>query len=163
MTEPVGNGGTEFNRADQHKHMEFVQAIVARLANNSFLMKGWALTVSAAILGYAISHFNWGVALLGLLPVLAFWFLDSYYLRQERMFRCLHRDVAAGVVRDFDLSPKSYEDEVSWLRTARSVSLWPFYGSLLMAALLVLVIATQHKQPAEHPGPHPWHRHSKAL
>lgn len=27
------------------KHLEFIQAIVTRLANNSFLLKGWALTV----------------------------------------------------------------------------------------------------------------------
>ena len=30
------------------KHLELIQAVITRLANNSFLMKGWALTVTGA-------------------------------------------------------------------------------------------------------------------
>src|SRR5688572_16361539 len=82
------------NQADRHKHMDYVQAVIARLATNSFLMKGWALTVSAGLFGYAIAKASWPIALLGFLPSIGFWFLDSYYLRQERLFRCLYREVA---------------------------------------------------------------------
>jgi hypothetical protein len=36
------------------KHLEFLQAVIARLATDSFLMKGWALTVSASLTSSAI-------------------------------------------------------------------------------------------------------------
>jgi hypothetical protein len=29
------------------KHLEFIQGVIARLANNSFLLKGWSVTLVA--------------------------------------------------------------------------------------------------------------------
>jgi hypothetical protein len=63
------------------KHLEFVQAVIARQASNSFLLKGWALTVAAAFFGFVATQLHWEVALVALLPVIVFWFLDAYYLR----------------------------------------------------------------------------------
>jgi hypothetical protein len=153
------------DQADLHKHLEFVQAIVARLANNSFLMKGWALTVAAALFGYAAAHLSWEVGALGFLPPAAFWFLDSYYLRQERMFRFLYRDVAAGQVRDFSLDVSPYRAEVSRWKTFKSETLRWFYGFILVVAVAVVTavaIAAAYKQPAAHQEHHPWPHHSRA-
>jgi hypothetical protein len=36
------------------KHLEFIQAVITRLANDSFLRKGWALTVAGAFYGFAV-------------------------------------------------------------------------------------------------------------
>ncbi len=37
---------------DSHvKHLEMIQSVVARLGNNAFLIKGWAITVAAAFVG----------------------------------------------------------------------------------------------------------------
>lgn len=35
------------------KHLEFIQTVIGRLSTNAFLMKGWALTVSAAFFGFS--------------------------------------------------------------------------------------------------------------
>src|SRR5215217_1614499 len=67
----------------QIKHLEFIQAVINRLANNSFFMKGWALTVAGLIFGFAAEQRSWGIAAAGLLPVVAFWGLDAFFLRQE--------------------------------------------------------------------------------
>src|SRR5260370_2484401 len=75
------------------KHLEFIQSVISRLATNSFLAKGWALTVSGVLDGFAVNHLNPWIALVGLVPVLAFWLLDAYFLRVERLFRCLYEDV----------------------------------------------------------------------
>ena len=32
------------------KHLEFIQGVVNRLGGNSFLLKGWSMTVLAAVL-----------------------------------------------------------------------------------------------------------------
>ncbi len=63
------------------KHLEFIQAVIARLAGNSFLIKGWALTVTGAFYGFAVHGSDWRLAALGLLPALTFWGLDGYFLR----------------------------------------------------------------------------------
>src|SRR6266511_2455864 len=74
----------------QVKHLEFIQAVIGRLANNSFLMKGWALTVAGLIFGFTSKRGSWRIAAAAFLPVAAFWGLDAYFLRQERLFRRLY-------------------------------------------------------------------------
>jgi hypothetical protein len=33
---------------DKIKHLEMIQAVISRLANNSFLLKGWSITLVSA-------------------------------------------------------------------------------------------------------------------
>lgn len=74
------------------KHLEMLQQIISRMANNSFLIKGWSLTLISAILTFStatkdITQSNmYFVLLIALLPALAFWYLDAYFLRQERLY-----------------------------------------------------------------------------
>jgi hypothetical protein len=75
------------------KHLEMIQGVIARLGGNSFLVKGWAVTVSGAFMGFAITGKEWELAAAGLLPVALFWWLDGYFLRAERLFRGLHEAV----------------------------------------------------------------------
>jgi hypothetical protein len=63
-----GTPSDEFYHSDNHKHMDYVQAVIARLANNSFLMKGWALTISSATLGFAVTQKHFGLAPAALVP-----------------------------------------------------------------------------------------------
>lgn len=130
----------EINRADWHKHMDYVQAIIARLANNSFVMKGWALTLTSALLGFAATRGDALLAFLALVAVLAFWFLDAYFLRQERAFRLMFADVAAKKVAGFNLNPAPYAKQVKWWPVLRSVSLGVFYGALLILSLVLATI-----------------------
>ncbi len=131
---------SEIDRADWHKHMDYVQAIIARLANNSFVMKGWALTLTSALLGFAATRGDALLAFLALVAVLAFWFLDAYFLRQERAFRLMFADVAAKTVTGFTLNPVTYAKQIKWWPTLRSVSLSVFYGALLILSLALAII-----------------------
>lgn len=72
------------------KHMEMIQAVIARAAGNSFLIKGWALTLTGAFLGFGVNKSSPGLAAAAFLPILVFWLLDTYYLRMERLFRELY-------------------------------------------------------------------------
>lgn len=130
----------EIDRADWHKHMDYVQAIIARLANNSFVMKGWALTLTSALLGFAATRGDALLAFLALVAVLAFWFLDAYFLRQERAFRLMFADVATKQVTGFALNPVAYVRQIKWWPTLRSVSLSVFYGALLILSLALAII-----------------------
>ena len=75
------------------KHMEFVQAIVTRMGGNSFLLKGWTVTLTAALFALAAKDSNSRFVVVAILPAFSFWGLDAYYLRQERLFRCLYDDL----------------------------------------------------------------------
>src|SRR5713226_9509943 len=89
---------SDYEGFDDHriKHLEMIQGVISRLGNDSFLIKGWAVTVAAAFLGFAVSQHKWQLALASVGPTLLFWFLDSTYLRNERLFRDLFNRVRKG-------------------------------------------------------------------
>jgi hypothetical protein len=125
------------------KHLEMIQAVVARLAGNSFLIKGWALTVSATLYGFAVDRAAWGLAAMGVLVSGIFWYLDSFYLRGERMHRRLYDDarLADGAIPPFSLDTRRYHGQVSRLGTFLSVTLVTFY--VMPIAIGVVVIAVE--------------------
>lgn len=75
------------------EHLKLIQGAIDRMARASFLLKGWTVTVVVAILGFAANTSNLGLSLIALFPAFAFWGLDAYYLRQERLFRRLYDEV----------------------------------------------------------------------
>lgn len=82
------------------QHMDMVQNIMTRMANNSFLIKGWSISLISAILIFANKDNNSSYILITFLPALSFWVLDSYYLQLERKFRELYRDVQLDYVNN---------------------------------------------------------------
>jgi hypothetical protein len=82
----------------QMKRLDHLQGIVQRLAGNSFLIKGWAVTLVSAVLGFALKDATTSpLAYLAIVPVLLFWGLDAYYLAVERGVRKLYNDGAVAV------------------------------------------------------------------
>lgn len=134
-----GSAG-EVDRSDHHKHMDYVQAVITRLANNSFLLKGWALTLSSALLGFAITQKHAGLALVALVPVLAFWVLDTYFLRQERAFRRMYADIAAKELRDFTINPTPYAEQQPWWGVGFSLSLRIYYLAIIVLTVVVAIV-----------------------
>ncbi len=98
---------------EQIKHLEFIQNVITRMNTNSFQIKGWTTTIVAALLAIYASTKNEYFVMVSLFPIIVFWFLDSYYLMQERKFRGLYNDVA-GVSEDpktiklFEMRPDLY-------------------------------------------------------
>lgn len=73
---------------EKHKEIDLIQSCIARMANNSFMCKGWLLSLIVAILAlipYGVSRLN--ICLLMLTIDTCFWCLDSFYLLQETLFR----------------------------------------------------------------------------
>jgi hypothetical protein len=127
----------------QIKHLEFVQAVINRLANDSFLMKGWALTVAGLIFGFAADQKSWQIAAAALIPVAGFWGLDAYFLRQERLFRRLYDAVRRldPRVEPFSMDTRDHSATVpSWGATVRSRTLLPFYGVVVLVVLILILV-----------------------
>lgn len=74
-----------------------IQAVINRMANNSFLLKRWAVTFIAGIFVLSGKDEDKLYFLIAYIPVLVFWGLDFYYLLQERLYRSLFRDVTKKV------------------------------------------------------------------
>lgn len=136
------------------KHLEFIQAVIARLAGNSFLAKGWAMTVATAIYGFAASRLSPAIAAIGMVPVAAFWLLDAYFLRHERLYRFLYDDVrqpdADVEPLSMDTQPYNGEKWASWRNVTFSITLAVFYGMLLGVGLALVIAEAAHGASSAH-------------
>lgn len=136
--------------AGQIKHLEMLQAVISRMANNSFLIKGWCITLVSALLALAAKDVK-GMVFVAYLPVLMFWWLDAFFLRQERLFRKLFDRVREDDRAETDFSMNTQPVDhlvVSRAKVALSQTLGWFYGSLFIAVTVatLIVILTSANQ-----------------
>lgn len=127
------------------EHLKMIQAAISRMAQNSFLLKGWSVTLATGILAVAVGEKRQAFAWLGLLPALAFWGLDAFYLRQERLFRALHDEVCAAFGTSapvtFGMRTSSLlNDPTSWLRMLFSRTVAGLHAPLVAVILAVALI-----------------------
>jgi hypothetical protein len=126
------------------KHLELIQAVITRLAQNSFAYKGWSVVIVSAIFALAAKEISPRYLLIALIPTLAFWGLDAYYLRQERLFRKHYDAVRMAGHADLKRNPFSmdtfpYSAQVAtWWAICRSKTLRWLYGPIV----LVILVAT---------------------
>lgn len=69
------------------KHIDMYQGIINRMAANSAACKRWSITLVSAILAFVVKENQTQLAILAVLPLMIFWFLDAYYLGLENKFR----------------------------------------------------------------------------
>ena len=126
--------------ANDIKYLEFLQSSVARMAGNSFLAKGRSITLTTAVLGFAIKDGDPSFALIGLLPVTLFWLLDAYYLALERKFRDLYTKAVPAFVANrgvsFSISPGSIKFRF-WIAMLFRPAVFLVHAP--MAAVLIIV------------------------
>ena len=131
------------------RYLESIQKTIDRLANTSFILKGWAVTLSAALLALASKDSNVYFASIVYLPVLFFWFLDSKYLQMERQFRVLYdkHNKIDTKIEAFDMNrpDKSKEDHTLYRQCLFSTTQVLVYLPILLTALLVLFFIIHQK------------------
>lgn len=86
------------------KHLEMTQSIISRMASNSFLLKGWAVTLVAGIFALAGKDTDKLYFLVAYVPIMVFWGLDAYYLLQERLYRSLYDKIRQTAEEEIDFS-----------------------------------------------------------
>jgi|SRR5579859_1144453 len=127
------------------KHLELIQNIINRMASNSFLVKGWCVTLVSVLLALESQSSNAKYLLVALLPALMFWILDAYFLRQERLFRKLYDGVRILDEKsiDFSMNTSSFTKTTSWLSALLSQTLIIFYGLISIAIIIAILIANK--------------------
>ena len=127
-------------------HLQMIQAVITRLSQNSFMIKGWAVTLVAALFALGATDTNELFIYLAYFPSFMFWSLDAYHLRQERLYRKLYDDVQVipGAEIDFSMSTRRFEEKVdsAW-RVGWSPTIRLFYGTItatIVAVMLVTIV-----------------------
>ena len=124
------------------KHLEFIQSAISRMATNSFLFKGWAITIASSLSAFAAVDRRRAVLLIALVSSAMFWALDGYYLMLEKLFRELYVDVAEKTESAIDFSMGIKEDRrfKKWLSICLCrPHLWAFYGSIIVIEVLGII------------------------
>lgn len=130
------------------KHLEFIQSTITRMNQNSFQIKGWMITLVSALLALYASSEKVVYILIAIVPAVVFWFLDAYYLQQERRFRGVYNDVAGLspddsriTVREFEMPIQKYQCgkycyfNVLFLRT-----IFPLYGIVIVGLVVTFAL-----------------------
>lgn len=135
---------------DKRQHLIFIQDTIKRMAGNSFLLKGWSITLIIAItsiaVGLDIDLLEGKVTRLyficiSIFLVLIFWVLDAFYLSQERAYRGLYGKVSKTEPEKVDYSMDArpfLSGKNSWWSSMFSHVFLVFYGSALFLLLLLL-------------------------
>lgn len=122
------------------KHLEMIQAIIERMGNNSFVIKGWSFTSIGALFAFWFNNTSmWYILLLNFCVTILFWFHDAYYLSLERQFRRLYDEVRlSDIETDFRMTPK--QEEGDFLIALFRPILKYTYGLIVIATLILLIV-----------------------
>lgn len=126
------------------KHLEIIQNTISRMASNSFALKGWAVTLVAAVFALASKDAEKTYLIIVYIPIFAFSGLDAYYLLQERLYRALYDEVrnCANDKIDFsmDTSPGKLKKNNTFVKCYFSKTILAFYLPLLAVTTVLISI-----------------------
>lgn len=123
------------------KHLEFIQGIINRSNSNSFQIKNWMITIVTALLAlYASSKGNVVFIFVAIAPTTIFWFLDAYYLQQERKFRKLYDAIVDGRsdIATFKMPINKFDS--CYFEALFSKTIFPLYGFIILGILVAGLI-----------------------
>jgi hypothetical protein len=126
------------------KEAEIIQAIIKRESSESFLIKGWtvSLIVATLILQGQKMHI-----MISFIPLLAFWFLDAHFLQAIRRYKVLYRWVIENRLKTDDyMFDININDRFGKAVSSRPVLMFSekliwFYGSLFVLTIIYYCIA----------------------
>ena len=125
------------------KHLEFIQNVITRMNSNSFLIKGWTVTLVSALFALAAKDANTNYVLVSYVSIPIFWILDGFYISQERQYRDLYREVISKNDNqiDFEMNTSKFnKGDRTWVNGVLSKTLIPFYGLFILITLIVMFV-----------------------
>lgn len=144
----------QYDSNELHKEIDLIQSCINRMANNSFMCKRWLLSLIVAILALLPENINRkSICIIILLANLCFWWLDTYYLQQEKMFRWKYEWIIKNRPNGnmdylYDLNPNNNQMWVDHEKRDAymfKIMLWnkcttPMYGGILAVCLFMIFL-----------------------
>lgn len=120
-------------------HLQLIQSVITRMASNSFLLKGWTVTLVSAIFALLSKDPNKRLLLIAYMPTAVFWGLDAYFLHQEQLYRELYdAERISKVDSTYSLAITNPHPIRGWLTVIFNKTLCAFYG-IIMATIVVVM------------------------
>ncbi len=138
------------------KEIDLIQSCINRMAQNSFMVKGWTISLVAVILALLPEKVN--IIFLCILVIIittCFWCLDAFFLKMERLYRWKYNWVIKNRMESnlffYDLNPVNKDmwclnsndnlpKEPCVLRIMFTKTLMLIYLTLNSLAIIVLFI-----------------------
>lgn len=134
--------GDPHTHPDIVEHLKMIQNVIDRMALNSFWLRGWNATLAVGWLAF-VERGGVEDALVQygpILPLLMLFFLDGYYLHQERLFRRLYDRVRQQTATDFAMDTAPFLADEKYGAAVFSRTTLFFHGALgILLALTVLL------------------------
>lgn len=129
--------------SDKQKHLEMIQGAINRFSTNSFLLKGWSVTLLSALLALSAHNCNVNLIYFACLPIIILWGLDGFFLWQEQLFRKLY-DLVRVLPDDkidfsMDTDKITNDDRPKWFKVICSKTLIPFHCPLFLTIIAIII------------------------
>lgn len=135
------------------KEIDLIQGCINRMAHNSFVVKGWTVSLVAVVLALLPEKFDVRLlSILGVIISVCFWYLDAYFLKMERLYRWKYEWVIEKRLDSdkffYNLQPKNKhmwldkrkeEGEPNLLKVMFSETLIPIYLPIILLCLFMLI------------------------
>ncbi len=156
---------TEIDIKAVHKELDLIQDVIKRMADNSFKVKAWMMSIFGFVVALAKSGLlskldagnglpMWYVAVFLLVTVVVFWYLDAFFLRTEKLYRKLYawvveyRPLTDKYLYDLNTFKREYNGETvnllddlpSTFKVMLSKTLLPFYFLPLALGVTMLFV-----------------------
>lgn len=102
-----------------HKELEMIENVITRMANNSFMIKGWCITLFIALITFFNIKDLSSTLLIFILSLIIFLFgyLDAFYLLMERKYTSLYshtkkEHLSGNKENLFDLNAEEFNKEL---------------------------------------------------
>lgn len=127
-------------------YLGILQGVINRMAANSAGCKTWCITIVSAITVVIADKSNPSYVWVAIVPIALFLFLDAYYLGLEQRLRDSYNNFIKKLHSDeaeledvFIVNPGGGAQITlaSTFKAALSLSVWPFYGLLIVMLSIV--------------------------
>ena len=148
-----------------HKELDLIQDVIKRMADNSFKVKAWMMSIFGFVVALAKAGFldkleggksvpMWYVAVFLMITVAVFWYLDAFFLHTEKLYREIYKWVVKYRPQTdkylYDLNTfqrevngetvNFFENIPSILGVAFSKTLLPFYLLPFILGIVLLFV-----------------------
>ena len=136
------------------KEIDLIQNCISRMAQNSFLVKGWTISLLAVIVALLPEKIDLDIRIFCVVSfavTLCFWYLDGYFLKIARLYRWKYAWVIKNrlTTSDFayDLNPHNSKTWIGgstepWtISVMFSKTVWPMYLLISVVELSVFMFS----------------------
>lgn len=117
---------------------ELTQQIIQRFTVQSFAIKGFGVTFVGFLSNAIKDNSNIILLLIACATILVFWYLDSFYLSMERIYR----KIEEIYTEENGLNYKKYDLKPALFKVAMSKTILPLYFFQILFILVLHLTAT---------------------